>query len=159
MIGASIRLDSNDCISSIGNAKVSGLRGLRNRLNFLHTRPDTYNVGFMFTASSFDSACMNSGSHFCDVDLSVTIDQTQVRDRLDAPAYWGCSVWGLFQTQPSGFGWGNPVAHSGETIIAHELLGHAWAHAVKLDSGSEHLARDAENSYRTGRGGRARCNP
>jgi RHS repeat-associated protein len=156
--GAAIHLDKQNCISSVGNPMVRSLRGLRDRLEFLRRHSETFNVGFTFTESDFHSACDNAGSHFCPIDLSVTIDQTDIGERLEAPSYFGCSIVGPFQTQPAGFGWGNPLAHSGETIIAHELLGHAWANATGVKERGESLAIRAENVFRTsGRGGRARC--
>jgi hypothetical protein len=92
-----------------------------------------------------------SDSHFCNADLTVTIDQTDVQRRRDPASYFGCGWFGRLV--------GPRVGHSGETIIAHELLGHAWAYATGGDPHDERIARGAENQFR-GRdaGGTLRCN-
>jgi hypothetical protein len=148
--GASIELDKDGCISSVGAATEGSTRGLRDRLEFLNNREDRYTVGLAFTASDFDSQCDNVGSHFCQIDLTVTIDQTEVWGRRDPASYPLCGWFGKF---------GSKVGHSGETIIAHELLGHAWAYATGQDIYDESIAIAAENVFR-GRGpeGRLRCN-
>lgn len=84
---------------------------------------------------------MNSGSHFCQDDLTITIDQTDLRQQFPR-SYPFCSAIGRLRPK---------VGNSRETILAHELLGHAWAHATGRDIYDERIARGTENIFR-GRG-------
>ena len=147
--GAAIYLDKENCISSVGATMHRSLRGIRNRLVFLNDRKETFAVGFEFTDTNFESRCENVDSHFCQEDQTVTINQLDFEVR-HAASYPSCSIFGRL---------GGTVGHSGETIIAHELLGHAWAYVVGKDIYDERISRSAENQFRGHRaGGRLRCN-
>jgi RHS repeat-associated protein len=153
--GAQVHLDRNNCIRAIGNAMMPGLRGLRNRLELIHSRPSEYDVGFRYSADTTwrGSTCMNNMSHFCPEDQVVEIDEGDIGRKYPAN-YAGCYVIGALGAGPK-------VTESLASIIAHELLGHAWSHAVSISmvyNTSERRGVIAENNYhRTQPGGRQRC--
>jgi hypothetical protein len=150
--GANISLDKQNCVSSVGSSSDRSLKGLRDRLDRLRRDRGTYTLGFAFTAEPVGGTlCENSGSHFCQEDMHTMIDQNDIRYRDAAASYFSCSIVGRTGAGPR-------VGHSGETIVAHEFLGHAWAYAVGPGTYDEKISIGAENNFRRrGNGGTARC--
>jgi hypothetical protein len=87
-------------------------------------------------------------------DLVTEIDRFDM-DRFDIGREFPAK---FFLCGPLGAGGFGPVVRETlPAIIAHEFLGHAWAHAAGLDSYDEGIARRAENLYATTFGRRERC--
>ncbi|HEX6746130.1 MAG TPA: RHS repeat-associated core domain-containing protein [Longimicrobium sp.] len=146
-VGAFLSLDRQNCISFIGASRRSSLRGLRDRLAFMNSRTQVYSVRFMFTEdTTLKNGCINAESHFCPPDLTTVIDQSDSGRHFNAK-FFGCKVSMV----------GPQVTESSTSIAAHELLGHAWAHAAQLDPFDERIAHSAENVFRRAFGLTQRC--
>jgi RHS repeat-associated protein len=154
--GAALYLDQKNCVRAVGNTMNAGLTGLRNRLELMRARPTVYNVGFSYSADRtwVGSACDNYIiSHYCPIDDVVEIYEGDIGRRLpaDSPACWPIGAFGM----------GQHMTENLPSIIAHELLGHAWSAEIATGysyDDSERIGVIAENNYnRTRPGGRKRC--
>lgn len=147
-IGATITLDKNNCITSIGRSRSERLRGLRDRLALLVSRTRVYPVHFEFSEDpNLSNQCANAQSNFCLSDYNIVVSQADDGRQFTAK-FWGCVV-----TKP----YGSQTTETYPAVIAHELLGHAWANAVGLNPYDERLGIHAENIYHAYRGEAERC--
>jgi RHS repeat-associated protein len=154
--GAAVHLDASNCVSVVGASMTPALVGLRNRLYLLVVRPAVYNVSFRFSEDLIwqGSTCdWNPHSHFCPDNQLVEVDERDVGRTFPAD-FLGCYVLG-------GLGLGPTITENLPSIIAHELLGHGWSHAVATGptyNYGERRGVSAENSYhRTRSEGNERC--
>jgi hypothetical protein len=121
--GAAIWLDDNKCISSVGSSMNTGLRGLRNRLDFLRRQSRTFNVFFGKRGDTEAEAIAGTGvvtkstatpeCIMADCDFNIMIGSGW-RGRYRSNIFLGmCVRWGGSPTE---------LAH----VVAHELIGHGF---------------------------------
>jgi RHS repeat-associated protein len=146
-IGATITpeaLDEQGCISQALSPDSGEASELLNRFNDLVRSRDEYTVSF-----AQHTSCYGSGSDYCPAYRWVHVWRPDVGKRFPA-SFRGCGILGLFGVGPK-------VTESLSSIVAHELLGHAWMHHSGGDPYDQRAANRAENAYRRAQGGRERC--
>jgi hypothetical protein len=112
------------------------------------SRSEEYAVGY--SSLEFYSGCANLETHYCPTTRAVEIDRAELEGAEYPAQFAGCGILGYM-------GLGPVVKPTVMAAIAHELLGHGWAHATNQDLYSERIAIRAENVYATSLGRRARC--